>query len=200
MTLNKEMIMKKVTLLFFIVAGSLSAQNQWKLDRSHSSINFAVSHLVISEVTGTFREFDAQMESSQEDFTDAKISVTIKAKSIDTGNEGRDRHLRNQDFFNADVDSNITFNSTKIEKQQNGKYKIIGLLTMRGISKEVVLDATYKGNVMTRKGMVAAFKAVTSIQRSEWGLTWNRAIESGGVVVGENVDLTINVEFVKSKQ
>ncbi|MFA5833688.1 MAG: YceI family protein [Bacteroidota bacterium] len=188
-----------MTLAILFISTTAFTQTKWKVDKSHTMINFSVSHMVISEVTGQFNEFDATMEATKEDFTDAKINVTIKTKSINTGTNSRDNHLRSADFFNADVDSNITFTSAKIEKTSNDTYKIYGSLTMRGVTKDVVLDTKYKGKIKGGKGMVSAFKATTSIARKEWGLGWNRTIESGNLLVGENVDLTIFIEFAEAK-
>ncbi|KAB2924690.1 MAG: YceI family protein [Bacteroidetes bacterium] len=174
------------------------AQTKWGLDRSHSYVNFSVSHMVISDVTGTFKDFETAVEAGKEDFSDAKINVAIKAKSIDTGNEGRDRHLRSADFFNADKDSIVTFKSTRIEKTAEGKYAITGDLTMRGVTRQVVLDAQYKGKAKNPWGKtIAAFKATGSVNRKEFGLNWNKALETGGVLVGENVDITIAVQLVQ---
>ncbi len=184
--------------LFFVYALSFG-QTKWKEDKSHTMINFTVSHMVISEVSGQFNEFEARIETSKEDFSDAKITVAIKAKSINTGTNSRDNHLRSADFFNADIDSVITFTSTKLEKVGSDTYKIYGSLTMRGVTKEVVLDTKFKGKVKGGKGNVAAFKATTTIARKDWGLTWNRNIEAGGLLVGDNVDLTILAEFVEVK-
>ncbi|MFA6455793.1 MAG: YceI family protein [Bacteroidota bacterium] len=187
-----------LALALMLTISTTSSQSKWKVDKSHTMINFSVAHMVISEVTGQFKDFDATLESSNDDFTNAKISVLIKAKSIDTGTPSRDNHLRSADFFNADVDSNITFVSSKIEKTGNDTYKIHGILTMHGVANEVVLDTKYKGKVKGMRGAVSAFKASASINRKDWGLTWNRTIESGGLVVGENVDLTIFIEFVEA--
>ncbi|NUN69539.1 MAG: YceI family protein [Bacteroidetes bacterium] len=186
-------------LLLLAVTSIVPAQNKWKVDKTHTMINFTVSHMVISEVTGSFNEFDATLENTKDDFSDAKINVAIKAKSIDTGTEGRDNHLRSADFFNAAVDSIITFVSTKVEKTGADTYKIHGTLTMRGVSKEVILEAKNKGKIKGMRGMVTAFKASTTINRKDWGLNWNRSIEAGGLLVGENVDLSILVEFVEAK-
>lgn len=175
------------------------SQIQWKLDKANSNINFTVSHMVISDVTGKFNDFDAAMKSNPEDFTNASVVVTIKTKSIDTGNEGRDNHLRNADFFNADVDSLITFTSTAFEKIADSRYKVSGTLFMHGISKPVVLDALYKGKISSPQRERIAFKAKTTLHRADWGLTWNRTIESGGLLVGEDVGLDINIEFVTAK-
>ncbi len=184
-----------ITMLFTVLS---IAQTKWVIDNSHSMINFTVAHLMITEVTGQFKDFHGTMTASKQDFTDAKIDVEIKAKSIDTGTERRDNHLRSSDFFNADVDSIITFTSKKMEKTGNDTYKLHGSLTMRGVTKEVVLQTTLKGTANTGRSNVAAFKATTTIPRKEWGLTWNRTIEAGGVTVGENVDLTILIQFRES--
>jgi polyisoprenoid-binding protein YceI len=189
----------QVFLALCFIAALSASQTKWNVDKSHTMINFSVSHMVISEVTGQFKDFDATMEVTKEDFTDAKINVTIKAKSIDTGTNSRDNHLRSADFFNADVDSIITFTSSNIEKSDSDTYKIYGSLTMHGITKDVVLDAKLKGKIKGGRGMVAAFKATTSIARKDWGLTWNRSIEAGGLLVGETVDLTILIEFNEKK-
>jgi polyisoprenoid-binding protein YceI len=190
--------MKKLFILLTALSVMATAQTKWGLDRSHSYVNFSVSHMVISDVTGTFNDFNTSVESISDDFSDAKIHVSIKAKSIDTGNEGRDKHLASADFFNADKDSIVSFKSTKIEKVTAGKYKIYGDLTMRGVTKQVVLDAQYKGKAKNPWGQtIAAFKANTTVNRKDWGLNWNKALEAGGVLVGENVDITIAVQLVQ---
>lgn len=190
----------RILIAVLILMLNAGAQTKWAVDKAHASINFTVAHMVISEVTGKFRDFDATMESSKPDFTDAKITVTIKAKSIDTGNERRDGHLRSADFFNADVDSIITFVGKKMEKVNDTDYKLYGALTMRGVTKDVVLDVKFKGKISSQVGDRIAFKAMTTINRTEWGLKWNRTIETGGLLAGENVDLHINIEFVSSKK
>lgn len=190
--------MKKLFAALLALSVTGLAQTKWGLDRAHSYVNFSVAHMMISDVTGTFNRFDAQVKSAKDDFTDADIVVTINAKSIDTGNEMRDRHLRSADFFNTDTDSIVTFKSTKIEKLSEAKYKIIGDLTMRGVTKSVILDAEYKGKIKGYKGMIAAFKASAAINRKEWGLNWNSAIEAGGFLVGDTVEITIAVEFVQN--
>ena len=112
----------RIIFLLFMVAMMTVGQTKWNVDKSHTMINFSVSHMMISEVTGQFREFDATLESAKEDFTDAKISVVIKSRSIDTGTNGRDKHLRSADFFNAEVDSNITFISSNFSFREKLSY------------------------------------------------------------------------------
>ena len=190
--------MKKILVFVLMIAATVTAQNKWKIDKSHSNINFSVSHLVVSEVTGKFKEFSGTVESMKDDFSDMKLDIAIRANSVDTDEPKRDGHLKSPEFFNAAVDSIVTFKSTKVEKNGEGKFKVIGDLTMRGITKQVVLDAYLKGKTKNPWGQtVAIFKSNTTINRTEWGLKWNKGLEAGGLLVGENVDLTFNVEFVQ---
>ncbi len=190
--------MKKIFVFVLMAAATLSAQTKWKIEKSHSNINFAVAHLIVAEVTGKFKEFSGTVESAKEDFSDMKLDVVIKANSIDTDEPKRDGHLKSPDFFNAAVDSIITFKSTKVEKTSEGKYKVTGDLTMRGVTKQVVLDAQLKGKTKNPWGqMVVIFKSTTTIDRTAWGLRWNKILEAGGLYVGENVDLTFNVELIQ---
>lgn len=190
--------MKKILVFVLMIAATVTAQNKWKIEKSHSNINFSVSHLVVSEVTGKFKDFSGTVESMKDDFSDMKLDIAIKANSIDTDDPKRDGHLKSPEFFNAAVDSIVTFKSTKVDKIGEGKYKVIGDLTMRGITKQVVLDAVLKGKIKNPWGqIVAIFKSNTTINRIEWGLKWNKALEAGGLLVGENVDLTFNIELVQ---
>jgi len=190
--------MKKIFVFVLMIAATVTAQNKWKIDKSHSNINFSVSHLVVSEVTGKFKDFSGTVESMKDDFSDMKLDIAIRANSVDTDEPKRDGHLKSPEFFNAAVDSIVTFKSTKVEKYGEGKFKVIGDLTMRGITKQVVLDAYLKGKTKNPWGQtVAIFKSNTTINRTEWGLKWNKGLEAGGLLVGENVDLTFNVEFVQ---
>ena len=190
--------MKKIFIFIFILAATVTAQNKWKIEKSHSNINFAVAHLVVSEVTGKFKDFTGTVESAKEDFSDMKLDIAIKANSVDTDDPKRDGHLKSPDFFNAAIDSIVTFKSTKVERNGDGKYKVTGDLTMRGVTKQVVLDAQLRGKTKSPWGQtVAIFKSNTTINRTEWGLKWNKGLEAGGLLVGENVDLTFNVELVQ---
>ena len=173
---------------------------KWNIDTAHTNINFAVSHMVISEVTGTFKEFNGTVEASKEDFSDAKIEVLIQAKSINTDSNDRDNHLRSGDFFDVANHPVLKFKSTKIEIKENGKLAITGNLTMRGISKEIELDAKFKGKGVNPWGqIVAVFKATTKLHRKEWGLSWNAALEAGGFLVGEEIELVLNIELNEAK-
>lgn len=195
--------MKKIFnygILMLIIAVPAFSQTNWVADKAHSTVGFTVSHMVISEVSGKFDDFEVRMTSSSSDFSNAVINVKIKTKSIDTGIKPRDNHLRSADFFNADVDSLIIFTSTSIEKQSEKKYLIRGNLSMHGVTKPVNLDAVYKGKIGSDQNERIVFKATSTINRTEWGLKWNRAMETGGLLVGEEVELSISMEFVLAKK
>ncbi|MGE5314784.1 MAG: YceI family protein [Acidobacteriota bacterium] len=176
----------------------VSAETTYTIDPAHTNVNFSVSHMVISNVTGKFKDVSGTLVTSKEDFSDAKIAITIGAKSINTENEKRDEHLRSADFFNTEKYPEATFKSTSVTKAGKDAYRIAGELTMRGVTKPVVLDAVFKGKAKSPWGQtVAAFKGTTTIDRTAWGLTWNKALEAGGMLVGDEVELTFNVELIQ---
>lgn len=179
---------------------STQAQTKWVLDKAHSNVNFAVSHMVFSEVTGLFRDFDATLVAAKDDLTDAKIEATIKTASIDTQNERRDNHLRSDDFLNAEKHPEIKFVSTAIEKAGEGAYKITGNLTIRDVTKPVVLHTEFRGTVTDPWGNVkSGFKATTTIDRFEFGTKWNKVLETGGLVAGREIDVTLLLQFAQEK-
>ncbi|MEI7905852.1 MAG: YceI family protein [Bacteroidota bacterium] len=179
---------------------NVDIKKNWVIDAAHTNINFAVSHMVISEVTGTFKEFEGTVISSNDDFSDAQIVVSINAKSINTENNDRDNHLRSKDFFDAENHPLLTFKSSNVRIEGNGILAFTGDLTMRGITKSVVLNTKFKGRAVNPWGqLVAAFKGTASINRKDWGLSWNAALEAGGFLVGEEIELTLNVELNEAK-
>jgi polyisoprenoid-binding protein YceI len=167
------------------------AQNAWTLDKSHSGVKFSVRHMVISDVEGSFKDYDVTFKSDKEDFSDAVIEATIKTESINTDNERRDGHLKSDDFFNAEKFPTITFKSTKFEKTGATTYKIYGDLAIRDVTKPVVFEAVNGGNVKTQRGTVSGWKATLTINRFDYNLKWDRAIETGGLVVGPDVTITV---------
>jgi polyisoprenoid-binding protein YceI len=192
--------MKKLFFVFAFAAGTMLAQAQstWKVDGSHSSLGFSVSHMVVSETEGRFKVYDGTVVSKNDDFTDAQINFTVDAKSIDTDNEKRDEHLRSDDFFNAEKFPNLTFKSTSFKKVSGNKYVLEGELTIRDVTKKVKFDVTYNGQAKSPWGQTAAgFKASGSINRLDYNLKWNKALEAGGVLVGETVNITLKLEFIK---
>jgi polyisoprenoid-binding protein YceI len=190
---------------FFQLAAALLAvsslalsQSGWKLDKNHSSIGFSVKHLVISTVSGNFKDFDITLTTAKDDFSDAAVQAVIKTASINTDNTARDNHLKSDDFFNAEKFTEIKFTSTSFEKIGEGKYKIAGDLTIRDVTKKVVFDAVYNGSIKTPWGNTAmSWTAATIINRFDYNLKWNKALESGGLIAGQDVTITINLEMDK---
>lgn len=192
---------KSILFLAFIAAFSAAVSAQttnWALDASHSSIQFNVTHLVVSEVTGKFNKFDVSVLSDKPDFSDAKISFTAETNSIDTDNENRDKHLQSDDFFNAEKFPQIKFVGKTFKKGKGNKYTLTGDLTMRDVTKTVTLDVTYGGTVVDPwKNTKAGFKISGKISRKEFGLKWNTLTEAGGAVVGDEIELIGKLELAK---
>ena len=192
--------MKKISILLlaaFAAIGFASAQTDWKLDKVHSSITFTVKHMVISNVTGSFKDFAITMKSAKDDFSDATVQSIIKVGSLSTDNGMRDNHLKSDDFFNAEKYPEINFKSTSFEKLSDTKYKITGDLTIRDVTKNVTFDAVFNGTLKTNRGVLSAWKATTTINRFDYNLKWNKTIESGGLIVGQDVTITLNLELNK---
>lgn len=170
----------------------------WTLDKAHTNVKFSVSHLVISDVDGTFKTFDGNMDASKPDFSDAKINFTVEVASINTDNDQRDNHLKSDDFLNAAKYPQMKFVSTSFTPQGDNKYKLVGNLTIRDITKPVTFDVKYGGTASAFGGTHAGFKATTKIDRFDYNLKWSKATEAGGLVAGKDVEITINVDFKKS--
>jgi polyisoprenoid-binding protein YceI len=170
----------------------------WKIDPSHSDINFKVKHLVVSTVTGHFKTFDAIIETNSDGFSDAKIKFEAEIDSISTKNEQRDGHLKSADFFEAENYPKMTFISKSVKKLSDHEMQISGDLTIRGITKQIVLDVIYNGIVTGFGGIqVAGFEVRGKLNRFDYGLQWNALTEAGGVVVSNEVKIEILAEFNK---
>ncbi len=178
---------------------SLSAQTKWKLDKTHSTVRFSVSHMVVSEAEGSFKIWDGTVENSKPDFSDAKVNFTIDVNSINTENENRDKHLRSDDFFSAEKYPTIKFESSSLQPLGNNKYKLSGNLTIRDVTKPVTWEVTYGGTIAGQRGNKAGFKATTTINRFDYNLKWDRATEAGNLVVGKEVEITVKVELDEVK-
>ncbi len=189
-----------IALLFVLVTGVVFSQATWKLDKAHSQVKFAVSHMVIAEVTGRFTDFDVTMASMKDDLTDATIEATIKTASVNTDNERRDGHLRSDDFFNAEKYPEIKFRSTAVEKAGKDLFKVHGNLTMRDITKPVVLDMKFRGTIKDGRGNTrAGFKATTTMNRFEFGTQWDTKLDTGEFIAGAEVEVTLLMEFTKQE-
>ncbi len=193
--------MKKLSMLAIalIAWAAVSAQSgKWGFDPSHSKVRFAVAHMVISDVEGQFNKYEGTVLSDKDDFSDAKVEFTIEVNSIDTDNEKRDEHLKSADFFDAAKYPKITFKSKSITKLGANLYKLTGILTMHGVTKDVTLEMKYGGTVKDPyENTKAGFKITGTINRTLWGLEYNSVIEAGGLMIGEEVDITCNIELIR---
>jgi polyisoprenoid-binding protein YceI len=171
---------------------------KWVIDPTHSEIGFKVKHMMFTNVSGKFTKFEAQIETESDDFENAKIHFSGAVDSIDTGNKDRDGHLLSGDFFDAAQYPEIGFNATSFTKKDEGEYKLQGDLTLHGVTKPVTLDVEFSGQMKDPWGNTkAGFALSGKINRKDWGLNWNSALETGGVLVGEEVRLVIELQFVK---
>jgi polyisoprenoid-binding protein YceI len=173
--------------------------NKWNIDAAHSGINFSIRHLVVSKVRGRFAKYSGTLELDTQDLTRSKLEATIEAASIDTGVGQRDDHLRSADFFDAATYPELRFTGKRIEKLSSERYRVYGDLTIRDVTREVELDVEYGGQAKDPWGNErVAFAAKTSINRKDFGLNWNQALEAGGVLVGERVDIELELQAVKA--
>jgi polyisoprenoid-binding protein YceI len=169
---------------------------KWSIDTAHSNVEFTVRHMMITNVRGAFREFDATLEFDPENPAEAAVNATIGVSSIDTGAADRDNHLRSPDFFEVETYPTLTFESTNVELENDKVARVHGNLTIRDVTQPVVLDVTFLGEGTNPWGVkVAGFEASTKINREAFGLTWNQALEAGGVLVGKEIKIELNVQF-----
>lgn len=178
------------------------AATTWQLDPTHSSIEFSVKHMMMTTVRGRFKEIQATLSGDRDHPEDAGVEATIDVASIDTGVADRDAHLRGSDFFDAERSPHITFRSTRIEgtppKEEGDRFKLAGDLVIRDTPIQVVLDCVYEGRGTDPWGKTrAGFSFRTEIDRREWGLKWNQALETGGVLVANKVRIEGEVQFVR---
>ncbi|KAB8145231.1 YceI family protein [Chloroflexia bacterium SDU3-3] len=170
----------------------------WVIDQSHSQVGFSIRHMMISKVRGRFETFQGTVELDEQNPSAAKVDVTIDASSINTRDAQRDGHLKAADFFDVANHPNITFVSTSVDQVDGQHAKLHGDLTIRGVTKPVTLDVTFEGKAKSPWGTTSAgFSATTTIDREEWGLNFNQALETGGVLVGKEVEISIDVELVE---
>lgn len=175
------------------------ALSNWKIDSAHSSVEFSVRHMMIAKVKGSFHSFDANITADPEDLTTASIEFTVDVSSVDTRNSDRDAHLRSPDFFDADHHPKITFKAVSIQKTGDNEYAVTGDLTIRGVTHPETFKVVYEGGGKDPWGNEkAGFSVEGKINRTKYGLVWNAALETGGVLVGEDVNITLEIEAVKA--
>ncbi len=171
---------------------------KWNIDPTHSEVQFKVKHLVISTVTGQFNKFEGSLESDNEDFDGANAEFKLEAASVDTNVSDRDNHLKSAEFFDAEKFPHIKFTNGKLTKSGDN-YKLMGDLTIKDNTKSITLDVEYGGSMVDGYGQnKAGFEIAGKINRKEFGLTWNAVTEAGGVVVGDDVKLILNVQVTQS--
>jgi len=171
----------------------------WNLDTVHSAVGFSVRHLVFAKVRGRFTSWSGSLELDDDNLPGASVQVSIDAASIDTGTPDRDAHLKSADFFDVANYPTLSFKSNRVEALGGDRYRVHGDLTIRDVTREVVLESEFSGRAKDPWGNDrVAFTAKASVDRRDFGLKWNQALETGGVVVGERVDIEIEVQAVKS--
>ncbi len=176
----------------FLTAG-VFAQTTWKSDKNHSQVSFAITHMGISEVEGTFNKFDATIVASEKDFSDAVFTVNIEMGSVDTHVEMRDNHLKSADFFDVEKFPNMVFKSNGIERVSKDHFKLKGNLTLHGVTKSVTLEMWYRGSVEGEKGIVTGFQFTGSLNRSDF----NIGAEFPEMVLSDKVKIKMDAEFKK---
>ncbi|MDS9472135.1 YceI family protein [Sporosarcina pasteurii] len=178
------------------MGNEVQTTNHWVVDAAHTSVGFTVKHMMFSKVRGSFTGVEGKLVGNPEDLTNAKIDFNIDVSTIHTNNEDRDNHLRSADFFDVDNHSHLSFVSTNIVKTSDTLYDVTGDVTMKGVTKSVTFTAEYEGTGKNPWGVdVAAFEVTGKISRSEFDLTWNQVLEAGGVLVGDDIALTMDVQL-----
>ena len=173
--------------------------SQWNIDPVHSGINFSIRHMVVSRVRGRFAKYAGTIALDEGDVTRSAVEMTIDASSIDTGTPQRDAHLGSPDFFDVEKFPELRFRSKRIEKVGDDAYRVIGELTIRDVTREVSLDVEYGGRAKDPWGNERiGFVAKTALDRKDFGLGWNQLLEAGGVLLGDRVDVELEVQAVKA--
>ena len=177
-----------------------TATSTWTIDPAHSGAEFAVKHLMVSTFKGHFRYLEGTVHLNEANPANSSVAASVDVASVDTQTPDRDAHLRSDDFFNAERYPKMTFRSTRVEQVDGTNWKVAGELTVRDVTKEVVLDTEYEGRIVDPWGNERiGFTAWTELSRKEFGVRWNAAIESGGVVVGDKVRISLNIEIVRQR-
>jgi polyisoprenoid-binding protein YceI len=198
MTMQTTPRLSLMALAVMLMAGFAGhAPAKYAIDKAHSAVSFRVRHLGISNVTGYFRQYDASIELDGNDLRTFKTSASIDVASIDTENGMRDNHLKSPDFFEVEKYPKLTFTSKSIQNINGNNFQIVGDLTIKATTKEVVLNAEYLGTTRMRDTEKVGFSASTTVNRKEFGLMWDRITEAGGIVVSDEVRINLEIEADK---
>jgi polyisoprenoid-binding protein YceI len=191
--------LRVVLAMALLVATPLLAAETFKIDKAHSAADFKIRHMM-SNVTGRFGDFDATISLDRKNPAASSVEFTINTASIDTGNDNRDKHLRSPDFFEVEKYPTITFKSTKIAPAGKDRFDVTGNLTMHGVTKEVTLPVTFLGFGKDQWGKErAGFEIETTLNRKDYGLNWNKTLDQGGLLLADEVRVSIALEAVKEK-
>lgn len=182
-----------LSVLLLLPAVAAAQPTAYKVDKVHSTVGFSIRHFV-SDVEGRFKDFDGTITLDAAHPADASVQFTVQAASIATDNDDRDKHLRSPDFFDAEKFPTLTFTSTKVTPKGTNAFDVTGNLTIHGVTKTVTIPATFMGSVKTPMGVRAGFSSSFKIDRKDYGVVWNRAMEGGGAMLGDEVEITIKVE------
>ncbi len=195
--------MKKIIIVLALAFSLLPLQSYgapYTVDKDHSSVEFRVRHMMISKVSGEFKDYEGSFEFDEKKPANSKVKFTIQAASINTNHEKRDGHLKSADFFEVEKHPTLNFESKKVTSVGGKKYKLSGSLTIHGVIKEVTFQVEYMGSVKDPYGnQRAGFVANTKINRKDFGLTWNKTLETGGLIVGDEVEIQLNIEGIEKK-
>lgn len=191
-------------LLLIFSSAAVSAQDSaekkegvWSVDNAHSSVSFSVRHMVIAKTKGDFKDFEGTVHYDGNSFKGSSAEFTIKVASLDTDNEKRDEHLRSADFFDVEKYPDMTFKSTKVIPVDENNFKLVGDLTIKDVTREVTFDCEFYGSTADPWGNTrAGFSARSSINRQDFNITWSKALETGGLVVGDEVEIMMELELV----
>ena len=183
-------------LILTLFLGTAAAEGTYTLDSVHSAVGFKIRHLV-SKVSGEFTDFDGTIDADFNNLDASSVTFVIQTASVTTQNEKRDGHLRSADFFDVENYPEITFKSIRITKVDSDTYSVVGTFTMRGVSKEITLSVDYLGEMTAMGGTRAGYELSTTINRKDFGVSWNKALDAGGVVLGEDVEVSISLAAVK---
>lgn len=189
---------KKSTIILAaaLLSASVAGATEFKIDKTHSEVGFKVRHF-LSKTAGRFDDFSGTIQLDESDLTKSSVELKINASSVDTDNADRDKHLKTEDFFWVEKYPEITFRSTKIVKTGNSTYDVVGNLTMRGVTKTITLPVSFMGKINDPWGNVrVGFETATKINRKEYGINWNKALDQGGFMLSDDVDISINIEAV----
>ena len=191
--------MRKIVVALLLVAAPAFAQSVWEIDPAHTSVQFSVRHMMVSNVRGQFTKVSGTVHADDKDLTRSTIEATIDTGSIDTREAKRDEHLRSPDFLDVAKYPTMTFKSKKITKKGDGRYEVVGDLTLHGVTREVKLDVEGPSASVKdpRGGLRAGAQATTKLDRQDFGITWSKSLDGGGVVVGDEIGVTIDAEGVK---